>query len=83
MWRIHQGDRFGEPQLVWHTGKDLEVCQEVQRPARAWAKRQPDRFKVREVNGQEAIEHLADGSRWMLGAKEAVYGFVGVVCGGG
>jgi len=30
---------------------------------------------VREVNGQEEIELLADGSRWMLRAKEAVYGY--------
>jgi hypothetical protein len=30
---------------------------------------------VREVNGQEEIERLADGSRWMLRAKEAVYGY--------
>ena len=35
----------------------------------------PREFKVREVNGQEEIEYLADGSRWMLRAKEAVYGF--------
>jgi hypothetical protein len=30
---------------------------------------------VREVNGQEEIEVRADGSRWMLRAKEAVYGY--------
>jgi hypothetical protein len=30
---------------------------------------------VREVNGQEEIELLEDGSRWMLRAKEAVYGY--------
>ena len=65
-----------------HTGKDLAVCKEVQRPARLWAKAQPDVYKVREVNGQEEIELLADGSRWMLRAKEAVYGY-SVSCGGG
>jgi hypothetical protein len=74
LWRIHQGERFGEPQDVLHTGKDLAVCKEVQRPARVWAKARPE-FKVREVNGQEEIELLADGSRWMLRAKEAVYGY--------
>ena len=75
LWRIHQHDRFGEPQDVLHTGKDLAVCKEVQRPARVWAKAQPKVFRVREVNGQEEIELLVDGSRWMLRAKEAVYGY--------
>jgi hypothetical protein len=31
------------------------------------------------VNGQEEIEYLADGSRWMLRAKEAVYGYAASV----
>jgi hypothetical protein len=75
LWRIHQGDRFGEPQDVLHTGKDLAVCKEVQRPARVWAKARADTYRVREVNGQEEIELLVDGSRWMLRAKEAVYGY--------
>jgi len=75
LWRIHQGERFGEPQDVLHTGKDLAICKEVQRPARYWAKARPETYKVREVNGQEEIEFLADGSRWMLRAKEAVYGY--------
>jgi hypothetical protein len=74
LWRIHQEPWFGEPQDVLHTGKDLAVCKEVQRPARIWAKAQ-GAYKVREVNGQEEIEVLADGSRWMLRAKEAVYGY--------
>ena len=75
LWRIHQGGRFGEPQDVLHTGKDLAVCKEVQRPARLWAKAHRDVYRVREVNGQEEIEVLEDGSRWMLRAKEAVYGY--------
>jgi len=74
-WRMHQGERFGEPQDVLHTGKDLAVCKEVQRPARVWAKARKHDYRVREVNGQEEIERLADGSRWMLRAKEAVYGY--------
>jgi hypothetical protein len=75
LWRIHQGDRFGEPQDVLHTGKDLAVCKEVQRPARLWAKGLSGEYRVRETNGQEEIERLADGSRWMVRAKEAVYGY--------
>jgi len=80
LWRIHQHERFGEPQDVLHTGKDLAVCKEVQRPARIWAKARQHTYKVREVNGQEEIELLDDGSRWMLRAKEAVYGYA-VSCG--
>ena len=75
LWRMHQGDLFGEPQLVLHTGRDLSICKEVQRPARLWCKQKPDWYKVREANGQEEIEYLADGSRWVLRAKEAVYGY--------
>jgi hypothetical protein len=74
-WRINQGARFGEPQDVLHTGKDLAVCKEVQRPMRIWAKTKPREYHVREVNGQEEIERLKDGSRWMVRAKEAVYGY--------
>ena len=75
LWRIHQGERFGEPQDAMHTGKDVAICKEVQRPVRAWAKARRDEFKVTEVNGQEQIERLVDGSRWMIRAKEAVYGY--------
>jgi hypothetical protein len=75
LWRIHQGDRFGEPQDVMHTGKDVAICKEIQRPVRAWAKARRDDYKVTEVNGQEQIERLEDGSRWMIRAKEAVYGY--------
>ena len=74
LWRIHQGARFGEPQDVLHTGKDVAICKEIQRPVRSWARAQPDVYKVREVNGQEQIEWLEDGSRWMIRAKEAAYG---------
>jgi hypothetical protein len=73
-WRIHQQARFGEPQDVLHTGKDLRVCMEVQRPARIWAKPLSE-YRVREANGQVEIELLDGGCRWMLFAKEAVYGF--------
>jgi hypothetical protein len=75
LWRMAQGDRFGEPQDILHTGRDLTICKEVQRVARIYAKQRPDDYRVREVNGQEEIELLADGSRWMLRAKEATYGY--------
>ena len=74
LWRIHQGERFGEPQDVLHTGKDLAVSRRCS-GRRGCGRRPAGRYKVREVNGQEEIEYLADGSRWMLRAKEAVYGY--------
>jgi hypothetical protein len=81
LWRIHQGDRFGEPQDVVHTGMDVQICKEVQRPARFWAKARPETYSVREANGEVCIEVLADGSRWLLKAKDAVYGFAASVAG--
>jgi hypothetical protein len=72
LWRIHQGERFGEPQLVLHTGKDLPVCREIQRPARAWARRSG--YTVRDSNGMEEIE-AADGSRWIIRGRDSVYGY--------
>jgi hypothetical protein len=74
LWRIHQGARFGEPQDVLHTGKDVPVTKEVQRPALAWAKGRSG-YLIREANGEQKLELLADGSRWLLRAREAVYGY--------
>jgi HNH endonuclease len=75
MWRVHQGDRFGESQDVLHTAKDLPVTREAQRPAKAWARRhRDDGWKVRETNGQDEVTH-PDGSRWMLRARDAVYSY--------
>jgi len=71
-WRIHQADRFGEPQLVLHTAKDLNVAHEVQRPARAWARTRG--YKVRETNGQQEIES-PEGSRWMIRGRDSLYGY--------
>jgi hypothetical protein len=73
LWRIHQGERFGEPQLVLHTGKDLPVCREIQRPARAWARMHAG-YTVRDSNGMEEIE-TADGSRWLIRGRGSVYGY--------
>ena len=73
LWRIHQSERFDEPQLVVHTAKDLPVCREVQRPARAWAHQQPH-YVVREANGMEEIE-TPDGSRWIVRGKTSIYGY--------
>ena len=75
LWRLRAAALFGEPQLILHTGKDLNICREVQRPARRWARERGDVFKVREVNGQEEILFVPDDSRWMIRARDAVYGY--------
>jgi hypothetical protein len=75
LWRMHQRPLFGEPQDVLFTGKDLAICKEVQRFGRAWAKARKDVYRVREANGQEEIELLADGSRWLVRAKGATEGY--------
>ena len=66
--------RFGEPQLIVHTGMTLNVCKDVMRPKAAWCKLRPDLYSVREVNSQEEIELRADGSRWVLVSKDSPYG---------
>jgi hypothetical protein len=73
-WRLHQADRFGEPQTIVHTGKDVAVCKEVITPVQLWAE---DRggYKMRHVNGQEEIKDLRSGSRWIVRARGAVYGY--------
>src|SRR5262249_43354683 len=68
-----QSERFQEEQTVLHTGKDIAICKEVQRPVRLWAKQLPT-YRVRESNGQEEIEHIPSGSRWLVRARNAVYG---------
>lgn len=73
-WRLHAAAVLDCPQTVLSTGKDIAVVREVQRPHRLDAKRDRDTYHVREVNGQEEIEVIADGSRWMVRAKEGVYG---------
>jgi hypothetical protein len=74
LWRIHQAARFGEQQAVIHTGNNVDVCREVQRPAMAWAK-QRDEYRVMEGNGKEKIERAECGSRWLVKSKDGMYGF--------
>jgi hypothetical protein len=74
LWRMHQTPRFGEPQDVLHTGKDLQVVKEVMRPALPWASHRPG-YKVSRGAGDTQIEWLEHRSRWLLRAKTAVYGY--------
>lgn len=75
LWRMIAGrEMFGEEQLLLHTARQADAAREVQRSARVWAKGRPDRFKVTEANGKEAIEHLESHSRWLARAEDAAYG---------
>jgi hypothetical protein len=72
-WRLHQRDRFGEDQLVVHTGKDIQVCAEVQRRARITARELG--YPTREANGQQEIWLPDRLSRWIVRAQQSVYGY--------
>ena len=72
-WRLHRSELFGEEQTVMHTGKDIAVCKEVQRPARIWAKSHG--YQVFEGNGAVQISEPISGSRWLVRAKDGVYGY--------
>lgn len=78
--RLMSAERFGEPQLVLHTGKDLPVCKEVQRLARVWAREAG--LYVRDQNGNEEIATHAPkdpdaalASRWLVRGKDSTYGY--------
>ncbi len=73
LWRLEQGDRFGEPQSVVFSGKDLPICKEIHRRAWKWA---DDRgWTVRKGMGNEEIENPEDGSRWLVRSQNGVYGY--------
>jgi hypothetical protein len=76
-WRLHHGELLGETQTLVHTGKDLPICKEVQRLARAWAKARG--YPVREQNGNEEITEPLSGSRWIVRGKSSVYGYAASV----
>jgi hypothetical protein len=72
LWRASRAEHFGEPQLVLHTAKDLNVCEEVQRPARRWT--EETGHKVVYSNGKQELT-FNDGSRWAIRSTTGVYGY--------
>lgn len=77
-WRlIHGAKEFGEPQTLLHIASNESLAIEVQRPFRNWCKSpaQAGLFKVREANGNVGVEVVEDGSRWLVKASVAVFGF--------
>lgn len=73
LWRLHQAGRWGEPQLVLMTSRDLPAAREVHRSARAWARGQAG-WSVREANGQEEVADPG-GSRWAVRGSGSVYSY--------
>ena len=75
LWRLEHGVELFEPgQVVVHIGRDLAICREVQE--RAWPWCEAEGWQVRRGNGKEAVTH-PNGARWLVKAKDAVYGFDG------
>ena len=72
IWRLNSANLFAEEQRVMHTGKDLQVCRQVHRPGRIWAK--ANGWRVIETNGKEEIA-APDGSEWVVRAQKSVYGY--------
>ncbi len=76
LWRMADPlGLFGEPQLVMHTGSDLNICREIQRAAWVWAINRWGKDSVTKANGKEAIEDPTTGNRWLTRAQDAVYGY--------
>jgi hypothetical protein len=70
MWRMHQGEHFGEPQHVVLISMMKNQARDVFDPELAWVKEQGrELYDWREVNSEEEISLVADGSRWALAAK--------------
>jgi hypothetical protein len=70
MWRLHQGPHFGEPQQVVLISMMKGQARDVFDPELEWCKAQEaGLYGWREVNAEEELSVLADGSRWLLATK--------------
>jgi hypothetical protein len=69
MWRVHQGPRFGGPQTVVHIAMSRGHALEVFDPEQRWALARPELYDGSQVNSEESIELLEDGSRWLIASK--------------
>jgi hypothetical protein len=69
-WRMSSADLFGgDEQGILHVAHKLTAAQEVWRPAaRFYSGLSRDEASVRWANGEQQIELLATGSRWMIQA---------------
>jgi hypothetical protein len=76
LWRLlYGGPRWGDEQLVLHTGKDVAILREVLKPAQVWAERNGMTVSRNNLEpGLSTGPHMT-GNRWIIRAKDAVYGY--------
>ncbi len=68
-WRLHQGDRFGERQLLLHQSIAKGQAASVLQREVPFTERRPDLYDVevgKSKQGDVSIEWRADGSAWMV-----------------
>ena len=73
-WRLFQGgdEAFGEPQTLLHVSSNRAIAREIWQMSARLLQEKAD-AKVRQANGQEAIE-LPDTSKWMIAAANMTAG---------
>lgn len=76
LWRMTHPEVIGngEPETIVYTANHLDTSREVWRPAMLWADREG--WEVRRANGEQAITHPTNDSRWLVRASgTAGFGF--------
>jgi hypothetical protein len=75
LYRMTHPEWFGDcEQTIVYTANHLDTSREVWRPAMLWAERQG--WAVRKANGEQAITHPENDSRWLVRATgSAGFGF--------
>jgi hypothetical protein len=67
-WRLHQAERFGEPQLLLHTANKQDTAREVWRPAALHALKVYGKKASKFGRGTEEIDLGEDRGRWLVQA---------------
>jgi hypothetical protein len=79
-WRIHQAERFGEPQLLLSTANQLSTAQEVWRPAALVAVERYGKSSAKWGRGAEQIVLPDDSGRWIVQAASPNTGVGFSIC---
>jgi hypothetical protein len=74
-WRQHTTvPTLPQPCVIMHTGRDLAVCRNIQRPVRTWARMNGTGYTIKEANGADEVTTPA-GARWLIRSQTACYGY--------